>query len=244
MKLFKKRRPQPVPTTVGTTNDQVRAGWVEKQLAALPEGWRILDAGAGEQRFRPACSHLEYVSQDFGEYVPEEQDDGLQMASWDYGKLDHQCHISDIPDADQYFDAVLCSEVFEHLPNPLPAIKEFSRLVRPGGKLLISAPFLSLTHFAPYHFATGFNRFYYETHLPEAGFQIDEISCNGNFFELVAQELRRIPQVADRYTDQEISQDEHQSIHNALATLERLSKNDSGSEELACFGLHVIATKK
>ncbi len=53
---------------IGTTTDEVRTNWVIKQLKALPEGTRILDAGAGELRFKSYCDHLEYFAQDFAQY--------------------------------------------------------------------------------------------------------------------------------------------------------------------------------
>ena len=34
----------------------------------IPRGYKILDAGAGELRFKPDCDHLQYVAQDFGQY--------------------------------------------------------------------------------------------------------------------------------------------------------------------------------
>lgn len=38
---------------------------------------------------------------------------------------------------DSSFDTILCVRVFHHLPNPEPAVKEFSRLLRPGGHLIL-----------------------------------------------------------------------------------------------------------
>lgn len=46
-------------------NEERRNEWIEKQLKSIPDGLRILDAGAGELRWKKFCSHLEYVSQDF-----------------------------------------------------------------------------------------------------------------------------------------------------------------------------------
>ena len=48
---------------VGTDNDANREAWLKDQLARIPAGWRLLDAGAGEQRFRKYCGHLAYVAQ-------------------------------------------------------------------------------------------------------------------------------------------------------------------------------------
>ena len=155
---------------VGTRNESTREAWLEQALKQIPAGSRILDAGAGQLKYKKLCSHLDYLSQDFAQYDGKGDGSGLQTGSWDQSKIDIVCDISDIPEPAGSFDAVMCIEVLEHLPNPLLALQEFSRLLRPGGQLVVTAPFCSLTHFAPYHFCTGFNRYFYETHLPRFDF--------------------------------------------------------------------------
>src|ERR1041385_5730478 len=136
------------------TNEENRAAWIGKQLEKLPGNSRLLDAGAGEQQYKKFCKHLNYVSQDFAQYAPEKMEEGLQMEKWNYGRLDIVSDITAIPEPDKSFDAILCTEVFEHIPDPPAALKEFSRLLRKGGTLILTAPFTSLTHFAPYHYYT------------------------------------------------------------------------------------------
>lgn len=229
--------------TVGTKNEETRCKWVEGKLAEVPAGWRILDAGAGEQAYRKCCSHLRYVSQDFAQYQPAAVGSGLQMGSWDYGKLDIVCDITDIPEPDASFDAILCLEVLEHVPDPRAVIVELSRLLRPGGRLIMSAPFCSLTHFAPHHYATGFNRYFYEKHLPENGLQLLELTANGNYFEYVAQELRRLDTVTQRYASERLSRIERWAQKILLKVLQTSSESDKGSEELLAFGYQVVAEK-
>ena len=230
--------------TVGTKNEETRHAWVAQKLADLSPGSRILDAGAGEQPYRQFCSHLRYVSQDFAQYESTVSNTGLQMAKWDYGRLDIICDITAIPEPDGSFDAVMCLEVLEHVADPLSVIHELSRLVRKGRRLIASAPVCSLTHFAPYHFSTGFSRFFYEKHLPENGFRVLEVTPNGNYFEYLAQELRRLEDVAMKYGRMRPGRLERGAITRLLKMLQRFSSHASGSDELLAFGFQVIAEKE
>ena len=229
--------------TVGTTNDTARAAWVEQALKKVPAGGRILDAGAGEQRFKPCCRHLKYVAQDFAQYDGRGDGHGLQMGSWEQSKLDLVCDITAIPEPDGAFDAVLCVEVFEHLPEPLLALQEFARLLKPGGCLILTAPFCSLTHFAPYHFATGFSRYFYERHLPAHGFDIQELTPNGNYFEYLAQEIRRLPEMSRQYAGVRWSGTAKLAQSWLLRALGRCSAADRGSAEVLHYGCQVNARK-
>jgi len=230
-------------------NAAARTAWVKSRLAALPSGWRLLDAGAGECPYREHCGHLRYVSQDFGKYDGRGDGAGLQTQAWDNSKLDIVSDICAIPEPDASFDAVLCTEVLEHLPEPVAAVREFARLLRPGGVLLLTAPICSLTHFAPYHYCTGFNRYWYEKWLPECGFQIAELTPNGNFFDYIVQEVSRFPRKASKYAPgaprpgrrtRFLRDLAHRVMLNWLA---ELSAADTGSSELLCFGYHVRAVK-
>jgi len=166
------------------------------------------------------------------------------MAKWDYGKLDIVCDITAIPEPDGSFDAVMCIEVLEHVPDPVKVIRELSRLLRKDGRLIVSAPFCSLTHFAPYPFSTGFSRFFYEKHLPENGLRVLELTPNGNYFEYLAQELRRLESMGMRYGSAQPGRLERGAITRLLKMLQRFSNHDTGSEELLAFGFHVVAEKE
>jgi len=228
---------------VGTENESTRVGWLEKTLSAIPAGSRILDAGAGECQFSRFCDHLTYVSQDFAQYDGRGDSGALQMGSWCQDGLDIVGDITEIPEEDASFDAIMCVEVLEHLPDPLAAIREFSRLLRPGGTLVLTAPFCSLTHFSPFHFASGFNRYFYEHHLPVQGFKIEEVEANGNYFEYLAQEVMRLCSIGERYSDERPTWIERHALRAVMGMLARFSARNQKSEELLCFGYHVLATK-
>jgi ubiquinone/menaquinone biosynthesis C-methylase UbiE len=221
-------------------NDENRQSWLKRTLSSLPQGARILDAGAGELRNRPLCSHLSYVSQDFCQYKGTGNGKGLQTGEWDTRSVDLVCSITSIPEPNAVFDAILCSEVLEHIPDPAKTLAEFVRLLKPGGKLILTAPFASLVHLAPYHYYSGFSRYWYEHHLPLFGFRIVELSSNGDWFQYVHQELMRLGSMARRYGDWSWP------LAYVLGVLGiALFKIRGGrkADDLACFGWHCVAVK-
>ena len=62
---------QAITKDVGKNNGATRERWLEKTLLSLKEGTSILDAGAGESKYKSLCNHLEYFSQDIAEYDGE-----------------------------------------------------------------------------------------------------------------------------------------------------------------------------
>ena len=62
------------------------------------------------------------------------------------------CDLQNIPHEDCSYDAILCNAVLEHLPNPIRAMKEFHRLLKPSGALIVSVPFLQPFHADPHDF--------------------------------------------------------------------------------------------
>ena len=45
-----------------------------------------------------------------------------------------------LPYADESFDFITCVEGLEHIENPQQAVREFARLLRPGGHLVVTVP--------------------------------------------------------------------------------------------------------
>lgn len=54
-----------------------------------------------------------------------------------------------MPLADGTVDAVLCTQVIEHIPEPVPVLQEIRRVLRPGGTLILSVPAIFPQHGAP-----------------------------------------------------------------------------------------------
>lgn len=148
----------------------------------VPPSSDVLDAGAGTGPYRDFFCHCNYKTQDFCKTL---------STAGKYTKMDYICDITNIPVPDKSFDVVICSEVLEHVPEPIKVIGEFSRILRPGGRLFLTAPLGCGIHQEPYIFYGGYTPFWYQRFLPEIGFENIKILPNCGFFKFYAQESRR-----------------------------------------------------
>ncbi len=153
----------------------------EEAAATLsPDDW-ILDAGAGQGRFRLDYTHTNYVGVDLA----------VGDTTWDYGDLNSICDLQWLPFRDNKFDAALCIQVLEHVPEPLGILKEISRVLKPGGKLYLSAPQSWAQHQKPYDYFryTSFGlRYLFE----QAGMQVESTRPLGGYFWLLSFQLSNI----------------------------------------------------
>lgn len=231
-------------------NLEPRKNWIIGELEKIDDGQVLLDAGAGNRRYEKYCRHLRYISQDFGEYDDSPKTEGiLGNEGWKSKECDIVCDITNIPLKDKSVDVILCSEVFEHIKNPLLALQEFSRLLRDDGILLLTAPFCSLTRMAPYYYANGFSRYWYEENLKDAGFEIEEYTTYGNWFNYIAKELERLPYMANRYgtpLSGGITSEKGggKCIIDALRIFMEQSMCNKGSEEVLFLGAMVKARRR
>lgn len=166
-------------------NQVERDRWVAEQAARLAPGSRVLDIGAGSCPYRALFSHCDYRTQDFKGLQ------GEQLRSGAYGGIDYVCDATCIPVDAATFDAVICTEMIEHVPYPAEVIEEFSRILRPGGVLLLTAPLGSGIHQEPYHFYGGFTPYWYDKFLRDTGFERIQIEANGGSFKFFGQESLR-----------------------------------------------------
>jgi SAM-dependent methyltransferase len=85
-------------------------------------------------------------------------------------------------------DTVLCTVVLEHLERPLDAIREMYRILKPGGCVILSAPFFWHLHEEPRDFFR-YSRCGLEYLFTEAAFQIVELKALSGFNVTFGQEL-------------------------------------------------------
>jgi len=179
------------------SNEIYRDQWVkdriQKYTNLLPKR-TVLDVGAGLSPFKQSFQALgfEYFSQDFEMYRPSEiESPGLQNLDWDFPKHDFVCDVLDIPETIKY-DFVICTEVFEHIPDPVATLKKLSRLTNTDGYILITVPFLSLMHQSPYWFSSGLSPFWFEYWAHKLNLEISELEVSGDYIDLMEQEIARL----------------------------------------------------
>jgi SAM-dependent methyltransferase len=173
---------------IGNFNQHNRRQWVESIARGLPARSRVIDVGAGSGQYRDLFAHCEYLTHDFAQ---EPSTIGL------YTPLDYISDIAAIPVANASFDVVLCTEVLEHVPEPIKAVNEMGRILRSGGRLYLSAPLGSWLHQEPYHYYGGYTPHWYRRFLAAAGFQVQSIEPNQRFFSAFGQEALRFVEVVD-----------------------------------------------
>jgi SAM-dependent methyltransferase len=102
---------------------------------------RVLDAGSGRGSWRGVicAGGAEYESIDL---APRGGDRPTWMG-------DIMC-MPQVPEG--RYDAVVSHQVLEHLPRPWAALSEFHRVLRPGGRLIVSVPHLSRRHELPHDY--------------------------------------------------------------------------------------------
>ncbi len=168
-------------------NQADRDKWVRDKAASIPRGLKVLDIGAGTCPYRASFAHCDYKAHDFKKY------DGPKLGNTtEYGEIDYESDIADIPVPGASFDVVLCTEVLEHVPQPEEALREMARILKPGGRVLLTAPLGSGLHQLPYHYYGGFTPEWYKHFMPKFGLIVREITPNGGFFKLLSQECARL----------------------------------------------------
>lgn len=116
--------------------------FVKIQAKKIKNHEKVIDVGAGELKYKKYFDHCDYKSQDLC----------IGDANWDFSKIDIKSSAYEIPEEDSSFDYVFCTQVLEHLEFPERAFSEFNRLLKLGGKLILTAPLGFGEHQAPFDF--------------------------------------------------------------------------------------------
>jgi len=118
-------------------NEEMRAQALE--MLALDADDHVLDVGCGTGFGTEGL--LQYTEHVYG----LDQSEGQLEKAWaKFGKTDRVTFTfgdaERLPFADDSFDAVWSSGSIEYWPNPVAALREFRRVVKPGGSVLVVGP--------------------------------------------------------------------------------------------------------
>lgn len=154
--------------------------FVKNIAANMAEGTFVLDAGAGECVYKKFFAHCQYKAIDLA--VGEDR--------WNYSNLDYIAPLHEMPIDDGMFDAVLCTQVLEHLEWPRESVAEMYRVLKPGGKLYMTVPMAQSEHQVPYDFFR-YTSYGIMSICRQAGFKDVEIVPLGGLWVRWAYELPR-----------------------------------------------------
>jgi SAM-dependent methyltransferase len=84
-----------------------------------------------------------------------------------------------LPFADASVDTVLSTEVLEHVPDPRRCMREMARILKPGGRLLVTVPFVHPLHELPLDFYR-FTPSALAEFACAAGLEVERIEPRGN----------------------------------------------------------------
>ena len=148
--------------------------------ASLSPGSKILDVGSGDAPYRELFAEHVYLTCDWAgsQYRPDR-------------KPDYVAPADDLPLADEALDAVVCTQVLEHVPDPAAVMAELWRVLRPGGSLWLTTPLTWYLHELPHDYyrftPSGL------AHLAaQAGFPKHEIRAMNSTPETIGQILRHL----------------------------------------------------
>src|SRR5690606_30772767 len=146
----------------------------EIQKRAKLAGGLMLDIGCGTKPYRQLFAGQ--VTRHVGVDVPGSLH-GRQAT-------DAFSTATDLPFRDESFDFVLCTEVLEHVPDPHRAYAEIARVLKPGGRALITTPFMYRVHEQPYDFYR-YTPFSHAALASWAGLHVEEVSPRGGYFSVL-----------------------------------------------------------
>jgi SAM-dependent methyltransferase len=119
--------------------------WIHlKPILADAEG-TVVDVGCGGQPYRPLLGPATH-------YIGIDTADALEHFGYDLAGVRTIASDGAWPVADQEADVLLATETLEHVIDPASFLLEARRVLRPGGRLILTVPFAARWHFIPHDY--------------------------------------------------------------------------------------------
>ena len=160
-----------------------RHDFLRKELSRIAPG-KLLDMGSGERPYENLIKNLgfSYTSHDFEKYEGSDEFPGLQNTGWENKNHDIVCDILEIPT--QAYDVIVLTEVLEHVPDPVAVLNKCYSLLDNEGRLIVTVPFASRMHQAPFWFSSGLSPFWFDYHGKSLGYEVEKCCLLGNFYDM------------------------------------------------------------
>lgn len=119
--------------------DRKRLAFILDRLGvSLPSGARVLDLGCGNGIITEALGKAGFQVTGL-----EPSSEAIRRARHEHGheNVEYlQGELGDQTFPTRGFDAIVCSEVLEHVPDPIALLNQMQPLIRPGGRLILTVP--------------------------------------------------------------------------------------------------------
>lgn len=158
--------------------------FVREGVRFIGAGGRVLDAGAGEGRFRRFFSSAQYVGVDLA----------VGDVLWDYSAIDVNADLLELPFRESAFDLAVNTQVLEHVREPKAILLDIFRVLKPGGRLLLTAPQGWYEHQAPHDYFR-FTSFALRYLLETTGYVVEEIKPMGGYFRYLGNRIGHLSKV-------------------------------------------------
>lgn len=152
---------------------KISPNYIEKFVikTSIKNKGKVLDAGAGNKPYKKYFRKEEYESADIK------------------GNQTYLCSLENIPVNKNNYERILCTQVLEHVKEPDKVLKEFNRILKKNGELILTVPQSYHIHEEPENYFT-YTKYGIKYLLEKNGFKIKKIETQGKWYYYLADQFR------------------------------------------------------
>jgi len=182
--------------------------WLRRQLPKSDGTRKLLDVGCGSGTFTNASARRGYTATGVSFNVAQ-NDKARARAEWTGASANYRDHdiraLDKLSDFRGDFDIIICTETIEHILNDQKLMTDIAGCLKPGGRLLMTAPYEYYKAITPEddgpfstvedggHVRRGYTEESYRQLADAAGLQIKEFGfCSGYVSQFLTKILRKL----------------------------------------------------